>query len=60
MIIDRPQAVDAAGNHHAELMLKRDVANLGAFFVRFAPELRVVDDACSEEKARLVRMQTTA
>ncbi len=39
VIIDLPQAVDAAGNNHAERMLKRDVANLGAFFGRFAPEL---------------------
>ncbi len=41
VIIDLPQAVDAAGNNHAERMLKRDVANLGAFFGRFAPELLV-------------------
>ncbi len=39
VIIDLPQAVDAAGNNHAERMLLRDVANLGAFFGRFAPEL---------------------
>ena len=28
MIIDLPQAVDAAGNNHASRMLLRDVANL--------------------------------
>jgi RIO kinase 1 len=39
VIIDLPQAVDAAGNHHAERMLLRDVANLRDFFGRFAPEL---------------------
>ena len=39
VIIDLPQAVDAAGNNHAQRMLLRDVANLGAFFGRFAPEL---------------------
>ncbi len=39
VIIDLPQAVDAAGNNHAERMLLRDVANLNAFFGRFAPEL---------------------
>ena len=39
VIIDLPQAVDAAGNNHAERMLLRDVANLGAFFGRFAPAL---------------------
>ena len=39
VIIDLPQAVDAAGNNHANRMLLRDVANLAAFFGRFAPEL---------------------
>ena len=41
VIIDLPQAVDAAGNNHAERMLRRDVANLRGFFGRFAPELLV-------------------
>jgi RIO kinase 1 len=40
VIIDLPQAVDAAGNNHAARMLLRDVVNLGDFFGRFAPELR--------------------
>jgi RIO kinase 1 len=39
VIIDLPQAVDAAGNNHASRMLLRDVANLRGFFGRFAPEL---------------------
>jgi RIO kinase 1 len=39
VIIDLPQAVDAAGNNHAMSMLERDVANLSAFFGQFAPEL---------------------
>jgi RIO kinase 1 len=39
VIIDLPQAVDAAGNNHAPDMLARDVANLTAYFGRFAPEL---------------------
>ncbi|MDE2626203.1 MAG: serine protein kinase RIO [Burkholderiales bacterium] len=39
VIIDLPQAVDAAGNNHAQRMLLRDVGNLSAFFGRFAPEL---------------------
>jgi RIO kinase 1 len=39
VIIDLPQAVDAAGNNHAERMLLRDVDNLRAFFGRFAPTL---------------------
>jgi RIO kinase 1 len=39
VIIDLPQAVDAAGNNHAEAMLERDVANLRNYFGRFAPSL---------------------
>lgn len=39
VIIDLPQAVDAAGNNHASRMLLRDVANLRNFFGRFAPDL---------------------
>ncbi len=39
VIIDLPQAIDAAGNNHASRMLLRDVANLRNFFGQFAPEL---------------------
>ena len=39
VIIDLPQAVDAAGTNHASRMLLRDVGNLRGFFGRFAPEL---------------------
>ena len=39
VIIDLPQAVDAAGNNHAARMLLRDVGNLRAFFGQSAPEL---------------------
>ena len=39
VIIDLPQAVDAAGNNHAKRMLLRDVANLKNFFGQFAPDL---------------------
>lgn len=39
VIIDLPQAVDAAGNNHARRMLLRDVGNLADFFGQFAPEL---------------------
>jgi RIO kinase 1 len=39
VIIDLPQAVDAAGNNHARRMLLRDVDNLRDFFGRFAPQL---------------------
>ena len=41
VIIDLPQAVDAAGNNHAQVMLERDVANLRNYFGRFAPALLV-------------------
>jgi RIO kinase 1 len=43
VIIDLPQAVDAAGNNHASRMLERDVANLRNYFGRFAPELLETD-----------------
>ncbi|MDD5240295.1 MAG: YrbL family protein [Sulfuricella sp.] len=43
VIIDLPQAVNAAGNNHACAMLERDVDNLAAYFGRFAPELRATD-----------------
>lgn len=39
VIIDLPQAVDAAGNNNASMMLERDVNNMAAYFGRFAPEL---------------------
>lgn len=39
VIIDLPQAVDAAGNNHAPRMLMRDVDNLRRYFGAFAPEL---------------------
>jgi len=43
VIIDLPQAVDAAGNNHAARMLLRDVVNLRNFFGRFAPWLSSTD-----------------
>ncbi len=99
VIIDLPQAVDAAGNNHAQRMLLRDVKNLADFFGRYAPELlhtkfgpeiwehflrgtlspqtpltgqfktstkavdlrgvlNLIDDAKSEEAARILRAQT--
>jgi RIO kinase 1 len=39
VIIDLPQAVDAAGNNGAEAMLERDINNMRGYFARFAPEL---------------------
>jgi RIO kinase 1 len=40
VIIDLPQAVNAAGNNSARAMLLRDVDNITATLARFAPELR--------------------
>jgi RIO kinase 1 len=39
VIIDLPQAVDAAGNQNARAMLLRDVHNIRDTLARFAPEL---------------------
>jgi len=39
VIIDLPQAIDAAGSSVAAAMLERDVSNLATFFGAFAPEL---------------------
>ena len=41
VIIDLPQAVDAAGNSSAGRILERDVDNLAAFFCHAAPQLAV-------------------
>ena len=43
VIIDLPQAIDAAGNNHAPRMLVRDVDNLRDFFGRHAPQLLATD-----------------
>lgn len=43
VIIDLPQAIDAAANNQALKMLLRDVENLAAYFGRFAPELLATD-----------------
>ena len=43
VIIDLPQAVDAAGNNHASSMLDRDVTNLANYFGQFAADLRATD-----------------
>ena len=39
VIIDLPQAINAAGNNNAGRLFKRDVDNLAAYFGQFAPEL---------------------
>lgn len=43
VIIDLPQAVDAAGNNNACSMLLRDINNLAVYFGQFAPEVLVTD-----------------
>ncbi|MCC6135036.1 MAG: serine protein kinase RIO [Candidatus Contendobacter sp.] len=43
VIIDLPQAVNAAANNSAKMMLVRDVANITAYFGRFADELLTTD-----------------
>ena len=43
VIIDLPQAVDAAANNQAKAMLERDVDNLATYFGRFAPQLLVAN-----------------
>jgi RIO kinase 1 len=39
VIIDLPQAVDAAANNHAESMFERDVNNITAYYGQFAPQI---------------------
>ena len=43
VIIDLPQAIDAAANNQAGKMLLRDVANMATYFGQFAPELLATD-----------------
>ena len=45
VIIDLPQAVNAAGNNAARAMLERDVNNLRSTLGRFAPELLATEFA---------------
>jgi RIO kinase 1 len=47
VIIDLPQAIDAAANNNARRLFARDVDNLAAYFGRFAPEL--LETAYAEE-----------
>ena len=47
VIIDLPQAVNAAGNNSARAMLLRDVNNLTLTLARFAPDLK--NTRCGEE-----------
>lgn len=43
VIIDLPQAVNAAANNSAGMMLERDVVNMAIYFGGFAPELLKTD-----------------
>ncbi len=45
VIIDLPQAVDAAANNHSRRMLERDVNNMTEYYGQFAPELLNTDYA---------------
>jgi len=45
VIIDLPQAVDAAGNNNAFRMLQRDVNNITAYCGQYAPELLATEFA---------------
>lgn len=39
VIIDLPQAVDAAANMHAKTMLERDINNMRSYYGQYAPQL---------------------
>lgn len=45
VIIDLPQAVDAAANNHAKALFMRDVNNMTAYYGQTLPELLVTDYA---------------
>lgn len=47
IIIDLPQAVNAAGNNNAKSMLERDVRNMTNYYGQFAPEL--MNSQCAKE-----------
>ncbi|MBT4518932.1 MAG: serine protein kinase RIO [Halieaceae bacterium] len=40
VIIDLPQALDAAGNNNAQFMLERDVNKITDYYAEFAPQLK--------------------
>lgn len=40
VIIDLPQAIDAASNTEAAVLLERDVNNLASYFSQYAPQLK--------------------
>lgn len=39
VVIDMPQAVDAAGNNNAQSMLQRDINNVTNYYAQYAPQL---------------------
>ena len=62
IIIDLPQAVDAAANNHAQSMLTRDINNMTQYYSQFAPDLlqsRYADEIWSiYEKGELAPSST--
>jgi RIO kinase 1 len=48
VIIDLPQAVDAAANNNAQAMLERDVRNMTNYYGQFAPDI-LVDNYNAQE-----------
>jgi RIO kinase 1 len=48
VIIDLPQAVDAAANNNAQVMLERDVRNMTNYYGQFAPDI-LVDNYNAQE-----------
>jgi len=69
VIIDMPQAVDAAGNNNAKSMFERDVNNITNYYAQYAPQLSDTKEAAdvdvvlqeikaafAEEQDRLDRM----
>jgi len=47
VIIDLPQALDAAANNHSQAMLERDVNNISQYYGKYAPEL--IDTSYAKE-----------
>ena len=56
IIIDLPQAVNAAGNNNAKFMLERDVRNMTNYYGQFAPEL--LRTQCAKEIWKLYEKGT--
>ncbi len=55
VIIDLPQAVDAAANAHARGTLERDVRNLAHYFGQYAPELLATASPTAHREAETAK-----